>query len=246
MLAAGTSRHRHPVRAAPRHRADDTHAQGGMNATGPSTESFGKFDRQLAMSLARLVGRRDPASTGISPRCQNLWLSGTSGSFVLTVCVYEGSIVVMRDIATAQLSGNLTRDVELRTLASGAAIARLRVASTTRRRQDDEWVDKTNYISVDVLGAQAQACAQHLSKGSRVFVEGELDWREWDDQHGKHREAVTLRARNVLFEDARSHNANGGPQPAGPAPAAASAPAATAAQQPSVATSTATAKDLPF
>ncbi len=152
----------------------------------------------------------------------------------------------MRDIATAQLSGNLTRDVELRTLASGAAIARLRIASTTRRRQGDEWVDKTTYISVDVYGAQAQACAQYLSKGSRVFVEGELDWREWDDQHGNHREAVTLRARTVLFEGVRDPDANGGAPPAGPVPAATSAPAAAAAQQPSMANSTATAKDLPF
>jgi single-strand DNA-binding protein len=156
----------------------------------------------------------------------------------------------MRDIATAQLSGNLTRDVELRALPSGAQVARLRVASTTRRRQDEEWVDKTNYISIDVYGAQAQACAQHLSKGSRVFVEGELDWRAWDDQNGNHREAVTLRARNVLFEGPRGTNANGGSQPQTPVPAAQGAPATAAATaQPStsaVATSTATAKDLPF
>jgi single-strand DNA-binding protein len=154
----------------------------------------------------------------------------------------------MRDIATAQLSGNLTRDVELRTPASGAAVARLRVASTTRRRQDEEWVDKTNYVTVDVYGAQAQACAQHLRKGSRVFVEGELDWREWDDQHGNHREAVTLRARNVLFESTSDQNGNGGPQPQAPAPAAQAARASAAAtpQQPPETTSTATAKDLPF
>jgi single-strand DNA-binding protein len=156
----------------------------------------------------------------------------------------------MRDIATAQLSGNLTRDVELRALPSGAAVARLRVASTTRRRQDEDWVDKTNYISIDVFGAQAQACAQHLSKGSRVFVEGELDWREWDDKQGNHREAVTLRARNVLFEGRCGANGNGGSQPETPVPAAQGAPATAAAtaqhSAPAAATSTATAKDLPF
>jgi hypothetical protein len=51
----------------------------------------------------------------------------------------------MRDIATATLSGNLTRDVELRALPSGADLARLRVATTTRRRSGEEWVEKTNY-----------------------------------------------------------------------------------------------------
>jgi single stranded DNA-binding protein len=110
----------------------------------------------------------------------------------------------MRDIATATLSGNLTRDVELRQLPSGAEIARLRVATTTRRRHGEDWVDKTNYFTVEVYGAQAQACAQYLAKGSRVIVDAELDWREWTDQHDTKREAVTFKARHVLFEGARS------------------------------------------
>jgi single-strand DNA-binding protein len=156
----------------------------------------------------------------------------------------------MRDIATAQLSGNLTRDVELRALPSGAAVARLRVASTTRRRHNEEWIDKTNYVTVDVYGAQAQACAQYLSKGSRVFVEGELDWREWDDQHGTHREAVTLRSRNVLFEGPRDPNGSGSSQPDVPVAAVQAATATAAASQqasaPPSATGAATAKDLPF
>ena len=109
----------------------------------------------------------------------------------------------MRDIATATLSGNLTRDVELRELPSGAEVARLRVASTARRRNGEEWVDKTNYFTVEVYGAQARACAQYLARGSRVVVEAELDWREWTDQQGAKREAVTFRARQVLFEGSR-------------------------------------------
>jgi hypothetical protein len=52
----------------------------------------------------------------------------------------------MRDIATATLTGNLTRDVDLRALPSGAEVARLRVATTTRRHNGQEWVDKTNYL----------------------------------------------------------------------------------------------------
>jgi single-strand DNA-binding protein len=110
----------------------------------------------------------------------------------------------MRDIATAQLSGNLTRDVELRGLPSGAEVARLRVASSTRRRAGEEWVDKTNYFTVEVFGAQARSCAEHLRKGSRVFVDAELDWHEWTDQQDNKREAVTLKARRVLFEDRRA------------------------------------------
>ena len=115
----------------------------------------------------------------------------------------------MRDIANANLSGNLTRDVELRQLPSGADVARMRIATTTRRRAGEEWVDKANYFTVEVYGAQARACAQYLSKGSRVFVDAELDWREWTDQQENKREAVTFRARQVVFEGGRPAAAAG-------------------------------------
>ena len=128
----------------------------------------------------------------------------------------------MRDIATATLSGNLTRDVELRQLPSGADAARLRVATTTRRRAGEEWVDKTNYFTVEVYGAQARACAQYLRKGSRVFVDAELDWREWTDQQDNKREAVTFKARQVLFEGTRPNAEAAADSPGGGAEAPAS------------------------
>ena len=152
----------------------------------------------------------------------------------------------MRDIATATLSGNLTRDVELKQLPSGAEVARLRVASTARRRNGEEWVDKTNYFTVEVYGAQARACAQYLARGSRVVVDAELDWREWTDQQGAKREAVTFKARQVLFEGspratAAEHDGaqgNGSPAPApSPVEVGAAAPASEG---------TASADDLPF
>jgi single-strand DNA-binding protein len=81
------------------------------------------------------------------------------------------------------------------------------VATTTRRRAGQEWVDKTNYFTVEVYGAQARSCAQYLHKGSRVVVDAELDWREWTDQQEHKREAVTFRARQVLFEGGRPTSA---------------------------------------
>lgn len=116
----------------------------------------------------------------------------------------------MRDIANANLSGNLTRDVELRQVPSGTEVARLRVATTTRRRVGEEWTDKTNYFTVEAFGAQARNCAQYLRKGSRVVVEAELDWREWTDKQQSKREAVTFRARQVLFEGGRATTVDSG------------------------------------
>jgi single-strand DNA-binding protein len=155
----------------------------------------------------------------------------------------------MRDIATTTLSGNLTRDVELRQLPSGADVARLRIATTNRRRNGEEWVDKTNYFTIEVFGAQARACAQYLSKGSRVFIDAEPDWREWTDQQNNKREAVTFKARQVLFEGGRPDNASNGTDAhqTTPTPVAVTPPATppavhtagNAAGQP-------TADDLPF
>jgi single-strand DNA-binding protein len=155
----------------------------------------------------------------------------------------------MRDIATATLSGNLTRDVELKALPSGTDVARLRIGTTTRRRAGEEWVEKTNYFTVEVYGAQARSCAQYLHKGSRVFVDAELDWREWTDQHDNKREAVTFRARQVLFEGGSSVSASTDP---GSEPNGASSDVATSGDGELAATSapsrerSASADDLPF
>jgi single-strand DNA-binding protein len=147
--------------------------------------------------------------------------------------------VPMRDIATAALSGNLTSEVELHELPSGSEVARLRVASTARRRSGEEWVDKTNYFTVEVYGAQARPCAEHLGKGARLVVDAELDWRAWTDQENNRKEAVTLRARQVLFESARRGNGRG--EGVDPAPPDTEPVAATATGDGS-----ARADDLPF
>ena len=153
----------------------------------------------------------------------------------------------MRDIATATLSGNLTRDVELKQLPSGADVARLRVASTARRRNGEEWVDKTNYFTVEVYGAQARACSQYLGKGSRVLVDAELDWREWTDQQQVKREAVTFKARQVLFEGARPRDAAGaGDVAEGNGSAAPTEPAVAVSAAGQASEGSAGADDLPF
>ncbi len=158
----------------------------------------------------------------------------------------------MQDIATTTLTGNLTRDVELRALPSGADVARLRVATNIRRRSGEEWVDKANYFTVDVFGGQARACAQYLRKGSRIAIEAEPDWHEWTDKStGATREAVTFKARKVLFLDPGSHNnRQSNDQASSPASPPATPDTVTAAPQPAAATTdgagTATADDLPF
>src|ERR671931_2535567 len=111
------------------------------------------------------------------------------------------------------LTGNLTRDPELRSLASGTSVCKLRVAVNSRRKDSasGEWVDKPNYFDVTVWGAQGENCATYLSKGRPVAIEGRLEWREWDasDGSGK-RQAVGIVANSVQFLGSRDGSGGGG------------------------------------
>src|SRR4051812_36487563 len=97
------------------------------------------------------------------------------------------------------LTGNLTRDPELRSLQSGMSVCSLRIASNTRRKENGEWVDKPNYFSVTVWGAQGENCQRFLSKGRPVAIDGRLEWREWQGQDGNKRESVEIVADSVQF-----------------------------------------------
>ncbi len=110
------------------------------------------------------------------------------------------------------ITGNLTRDPELRHLGSGTAVCKLRVAVNSRRKdgQTGEWVDKPNYFDVTVWGAQGENCANYLGKGRPVAVEGRLDWREWEDQGGNKRQSVEIIANTVQFLGSRDGSGGGG------------------------------------
>ena len=109
------------------------------------------------------------------------------------------------------LTGNLTRDPELRSLPSGMSVCNLRIASNTRRKDaSGEWMDKPNYFSVTVWGAQGENCARFLSKGRPVALDGRLEWREWQGQDGAKRESVEIVADSVQFLGGREEGQGGG------------------------------------
>jgi single-strand DNA-binding protein len=109
------------------------------------------------------------------------------------------------------LVGNLTRDPELRHTPGGTPVCSLRVAVNVRKRDESgNWVDAPNYFSVSVFGNQAENCAQYLSKGRPVGVDGKLRWREWQAQDGSKREAVEVVADSVQFLGGRGDGEGGG------------------------------------
>ena len=112
------------------------------------------------------------------------------------------------------VSGNLTRDPELRSTPGGTSVCSLRIAVNSRRKDESgNWVDKPNYFDVTVWGAQGENCAQYLAKGRPVAVDGRLDWREWEAKDGSKRQSVDIIADSVQFLGSRDSAQGNGNTP---------------------------------
>jgi single-strand DNA-binding protein len=119
--------------------------------------------------------------------------------------------VAATNINRVVLTGNLTRDPELRSTQSGTPVCSLRVACNTRRKgPSGDWEDKPNYFDVTVWGAQGENCARFLSKGRPVAIDGRLEWREWQDPNGNNRQAIDIVADAVQFLRSRDDAGGGG------------------------------------
>lgn len=98
------------------------------------------------------------------------------------------------------ISGNLTRDPELRQTAGGMAILGFGVAVNDRRKnqQTGEWEDYPNFIDCSMFGTRAQSVSRFLSKGSKVAIEGKLRWSQWE-RDGQKRSKVEVIVDEIEF-----------------------------------------------
>jgi single-strand DNA-binding protein len=113
--------------------------------------------------------------------------------------------VAASNINSVVITGNLTRDPELRHTGGGTSVCGMRVAVNSRRKDGSgNWIDKPNYFDVTVFGAQGENCANYLSKGRPVAIEGRLDWSEWEAKDGSgKRSKVEIIANTVQFLGSR-------------------------------------------
>jgi single-strand DNA-binding protein len=100
------------------------------------------------------------------------------------------------------LVGRLTRDPELRALPSGSTVCSLRLAcNSSRRDAEGEYQERPNFFDVNVYGASAETVSRYMGKGSRVAIDGRLEWREWETAEQEKRQAVSVVADTVQFLD---------------------------------------------
>ena len=110
------------------------------------------------------------------------------------------------------ISGNLTRDPEVRTTQSGMPVMSLGVAVNDRRKnnQTGEWEDYANFIDCTMFGTRAQSVSQYLSKGTKVAIEGKLRWSQWE-RDGQKRSKIEVIVDDLEFMQSRGAGGNQAP-----------------------------------
>lgn len=135
------------------------------------------------------------------------------------------------------VTGNLTRDPEIKSTSTGTVVVSLGLAVNDRRKgMTGEWEDYANFFNCTMFGTRAEKVSKYLHRGSKIAIDGKLHYRSWSDQQGNKRSAVEILVDNLEFMSKDQQGAQQAPpQAAVPyvappqaavAPAAAQAPVA--------------------
>jgi single-strand DNA-binding protein len=108
------------------------------------------------------------------------------------------------------LMGNLTRDPELRSTASGAMLCKFGLAVNRKFKSGDEWKEEVCFVDITVWGNQAENCAQYLEKGRPVFLSGRLQLNQWETDAGEKRSKLEVVANTVQFLGSAQGGGQGG------------------------------------
>lgn len=143
-------------------------------------------------------------------------------------------------INSVSITGNLTRDAELRTTPSGVYILSFGVAVNDRRKnKDGEWEDYPNFVDCNLIGTRAEKLAPYLTKGKKVAVNGKLHYSSWEDKNGGGRRSkLDVTVSDLEFMSSSENRSEK------PAQSAAYAPQSRPAQQPAPAAYD--DEDIPF
>ncbi len=142
------------------------------------------------------------------------------------------------------LMGNLTRDVELRSLPSGMSVGSFGIAVNERYKdRNEQWQERANFVDCEIFGRRAEVMQQYLGKGRAVFIEGKLRLDQWQDQQGNNRSKLKVVVDDFQFVDSRGDGGGGGSRAAS---ASGSGGGAGSAPDPSPGYEPVTEDDIPF
>ena len=125
-------------------------------------------------------------------------------------------------INRVNISGNITRDPELKASGSGMQILRFGVAVNDRvkNQQTGEWEDRPNFVDCVMFGTRAEALSRYLAKGTKVSLEGKLRYSSWEDKDGARRSKLEVIVDELEFMSGANKGAQSQPAYSAPAPAA--------------------------
>ncbi len=117
-----------------------------------------------------------------------------------------------RGVNKVILIGNLGADPETKSMPSGMQVANIRLATSEsfKDKQTNEWQERTEWHNVAMFGRLAEIAGEYLRKGSKVYIEGKLRTRKWQDKQGNDRYSTEVIANEMQMLDGRG---GGGPAP---------------------------------
>ena len=123
------------------------------------------------------------------------------------------------------VTGNLTRDPELRATQSGSQVLSFGIAVNDRRKnqQTGEWEDYPNFVDCTMFGTRAEKIANYLAKGSKVAIEGKLRYSSWE-RDGEHRSKLEVIVDEIEFMSRRDEQDGAVISTPAPAPVRPTAP----------------------
>ena len=132
------------------------------------------------------------------------------------------------DLNKVMIIGRVTQDPEVRTLQGGQTVATFSVATNQRwTDQSGQKQERAEFHNVVAWRKLAEIIQQYVNKGMKIYIEGRLQTRSWDDPQGVKKYRTEIVASEMIMLDSKGNNSGGGSSYSGPssAPAAASAPA---------------------
>jgi len=112
----------------------------------------------------------------------------------------------MSSINKVQIIGNLGEDPQIRYTQSNVAVANLSIATTEKYKKDNEWKEKTEWHKVVLWDRLAEICQEYLRKGSKVYIEGQLQTRKWEDKEGNTKYTTEIRGYKMLMLDSKGES----------------------------------------